>query len=194
VGLVELLIALAISAILLTSVAVAVDASFKAYAANQSQAQLTQRTRLALNRIVTYIRSTTDHRPDDDAAQDQFESGLVTTCGSIRMLLDASKGVIFRQSGDELQMVPFEISGNTLTEGAARTLVQGVGTNDFRITFEPQRSAAAIKTGSTGYDQLKRASIVLTAHPTATTALKGEQAQDISVTQSVSIMPRRNIW
>jgi hypothetical protein len=110
------------------------------------------------------------------------------------MLLDASKGVIFRQSGDELQMVPFEISGNTLTEGAARTLVQGVGTNDFRITFEPQRSAAAIKTGSTGYDQLKRASIVLTAHPTATTALKGEQAQDISVTQSVSIMPRRNIW
>ena len=34
VGLIELLIALSISAILLTATAVAVDASFKAYAAN----------------------------------------------------------------------------------------------------------------------------------------------------------------
>jgi Tfp pilus assembly protein PilW len=194
IGLVELLIALAISAALLTSVAMAVDASFKAYAANQSQAQLQQRARLALNRIVTYIRSTAEHRPDDDDSLDEFESGLITTCGSIRMMLNSTSGVIFRQTGDQLQMVPFTIAGNTLTEGNPNTLLNGVGANDFRITFEPQRSAAAVKTGSPLYDQLKRASIVLTLRPTATTAVQGEQVSDQLVTLSVSIMPRRNIW
>lgn len=194
VGLVELLVAMAISAALLTSVAMAVNASFKAYAVNQSQGQLTQRARLALNRMVTYIRATNEHRPDDDDALDDFEAGLITTAGSIRMMLDSSNGMIFRQSGSELQMVPFTVAGNTLTEGTARTLLHGVGTNDFRITFEPQRSAVSIKTGNPTYDQLKRASIVLTVRPTVETSVKGEELEGQTVTLSASIMPRRNIW
>jgi prepilin-type N-terminal cleavage/methylation domain-containing protein len=199
VSLVELLVALSISAALLTAVAIAVDASFKGYAINQSQAQLMQRARLSLNRMMTYIRSTTEHLPDDDDAQDDFENGLVTQASAIRMITkvtDAthSEGVIFRQTGNELQMVPFTIVGTTLTEGTARTLLMGVGANDFRITFEPQRSAQAAKTGSK-YDQLRRASIVLTIHPSATTAVTGEDANAAqSVTLSTSVMPRRNIW
>lgn len=193
VGLVELLIALSISATLLTAVAIAVDASFKGYAINQSQAQLMQRARLTMNRITTYIRGTTEHLPDDDDAQTDFENGLITQASAIRMMLDATNGVIFRQSGDQLQFVPFTVAGNVLTEGTPRTLLDGVGPNDFVITFEPQRSAQAAKTGA-NYDQLKRASIVLTIRPSAATALKGEEAQSQSVTLSTSIMPRRNIW
>ncbi|HVT90164.1 MAG TPA: prepilin-type N-terminal cleavage/methylation domain-containing protein [Tepidisphaeraceae bacterium] len=193
VGLVEVLIALAISATLLTAVAVAIDASFKAYGVSESQAQLLQRGRLALNRITTYIRSTSQHLPDDDTAQTNFENGQIVQASSIRMMLDATNGVIFRQSDDELQMVAFTIAGSTLTEGTARMLVKGVGTNDFSITFEPQRSAQAIKTGGK-YDQLKRASINLTIRPNAQTAVVGEEMQNETVNLSASIMPRKNIW
>jgi Tfp pilus assembly protein PilW len=193
VGLAELLVALSISAALLTSVGVAVDASFKAYAVNQSQAQLLQRSRVAMNRLLTYIRSTSQHLPDDDDAQTDFEAGLITHASAIRMLITPSSGVIFRQSGNELQMVPFTITGGALVEGTARTLLNGVGADDFRITFEPQRSTEAVKTGGK-YDQLKRASITLTVRPTGATTLTGENDPSARVTLSTSIMPRRNIW
>lgn len=192
-GLVELLVALAISAALLTSVAVAVDASFKAYAVNQNQSQLMQRARLAMNRMTSYIRATSQHLPDDDTAQTQFEEGFITHAGAIRMMLDSTNGVIFRQANNQLQMVPFTIAGSTLTEGTAHVLLQGVKTGDFDITFEPQRSAEAIKTGGV-YDQLRRASIILTVRPDASTTLSGETDPDQSVTISASVMPRNNIW
>jgi len=193
VGLVELLVALAISAALLTSVAVAIDASFKAYAANQTNAQLMQRARLAMNRITTYIRATTEHLPDDDTAQDEFESGLITQASAIRMMLDETNGVIFRQAGQQLQMVPFAISGSVLSEGTPHVLLEGVGSGDFTIRFEPQRSTQSAKVGGR-YDQLKRASISLTIRPTAKTTTTGESASGESVTLSTSVMPRRNIW
>jgi len=192
-GLIELLVALAISAALLTSVAVAIDASFKAYAANQTNAQLMQRARLAMNRITTYIRATSQHLPDDNAAQDQFESGLVTQASAIRMMLDETNGVIFRQAGQQLQMVPFTISGNVLSEGTPHVLLEGVGSGDFTIRFEPQRSTQSAKVGGR-YDQLKRASISLTIRPVAKTTVTGESASGEAVTLSTSIMPRKNIW
>jgi prepilin-type N-terminal cleavage/methylation domain-containing protein len=192
VGLVELLVALAISATLLTAVAAAVDASFKAYSVNQSNAQLMQRARLAMNRITSSIRATSDHLPDDDDAQDDFESGLITQASSIRMLLDDTNGVIYRQAGNQLQMIPFTIAGNVLTEGTAHVLVDGVGAGDFQITFEPQKSIQASKVGGV-YDQLRRASIVLTVRTSANNSTVGEE-QNQSVTLSGSIMPRKNIW
>lgn len=193
IGLAEMLIALAISATLLTAVGVAVDASFKAYSVNQSQAQLLQRSRVAMNRMLTYIRSTSMHLPDDEDAQAEFESGKVTHARAIRMMLNPSGGVIFRQSGNELQMIPFTITGGAFTESTPRTLLDGVGADDFDITFEPQQSAASIKTGGK-YDQLKRASITLTLHPTGNTTLVGESDTGSSVTLSTSVMPRQNIW
>jgi len=194
VGLVELLVALAISAALLTAVAVAVDTSFKAYAVNQSQAQLLQRARLALHRMVAYVRTTTQHRPDDDAVLDSFEQGLVCNASSIRMLLTDTTGVIFRQSNNQLQMVNFHIEGNVLVEDSTATLLNGVGANDFRIVFEPMRSAAQIRSGNPAYDQLKRASILLTVRPSTNTSTTGEEANSAPVTVSTSVMPRRNFW
>jgi len=194
VGLVELLVALAISAALLTAVAVAVDTSFKAYAVNQSQAQLLQRARLALHRMVAYVRTTTQHRPDDDAVLDTFEQGLVCNASSMRMLLTDTTGVIFRQSNNQLQMVNFHIEGNVLVEDSTATLLNGVGTNDFRIVFEPMRSAAQIRSGNPAYDQLKRASILLTVRPSSNTTTTGEEANSAPVTVSTSVMPRRNFW
>ena len=194
VGLVELLIALAISAALLVSVAVAVDASFKAYAVNQDQAQLMQRARIAMNRMVTYIRGTDDHLPKSDTAYDDFIHGKVTSDNAIEMLLDSSHGISFRQSGTQLQMVSFWFSGATQVYGTPRTLLEGVGTADFVVKFEPQRSAKAVKTGNPLCDQLKRATISLTVRPATTTTVAGEDSSDQPVTLSACVMPRKNIW
>lgn len=194
VGLVELLAALAISAALLVAVGVAVDSSFKAYAINQSHASMLQRARLAMHRITSYIRTTSQHRPDDDGVLAEFELGLVCEGSSIRMLLTDATGVIFRQSGSQLQFVNFHIEGGTLVEDSSNVLLHGVNDGDFRITFEPMRSAAQIRTGDPAYDQLKRASIVLTVRNAAESTATGEQRNASPVTVSTSVMPRRNFW
>jgi prepilin-type N-terminal cleavage/methylation domain-containing protein len=194
VGLPELLIALAISAALLTATAVAVDASFKAYGVNQSQAALAQRVRVAMHRIVSTIRTTAEHLPDNDAPIDDFAAGLVCSDNAIRMLTGADRGVIFRQSGDALQMVPFTIVANAIVEGPPNTLLKGVGAGDFTVTFEPMRSARQIRLGRPEYDQLKRASILLTLRPDASTVVAGEERNAEPVTLSTSVMPRKNFW
>jgi hypothetical protein len=188
-----LLVALAISAALLTSVAVAVDASFKAYAINQNQAQLMQRARLALNRMVCYIRSTKTHLPVNDGPTDSFLHNHITTDTGIEMLLDSTHGVAFQQTGDHLEMVPFTENAGGRVYGTAHVLLQGVAPGDFRVTMEPQYSAQARKVGSLICDQLKRASIVLTVRPNDKTTTAGETATE-TVTLSASVMPRQNIW
>lgn len=196
VGLVELLVALSISAALLTAVGVAVDASFKAYAANENEAQLMQRARLALNRMTTCIRACVDHTPSTSAQCDQFETGVVTTDSGIEMKFDTTNGIAFRQSGTHLEAVKFTDNTTTgvRTYSTARVLLEGVNAGDFTITMEPQRSAQAAKVGDPRFDQLKRASIVLTVRPATTTSVAGEQGQKQPVTLSASIMPRKNLW
>ena len=135
VGLPELLVALAISAALLTATAVAVDASFKAFGVNQSQAALAQRIRVAMHRIVTYIRTTSEHRPDNDDPIEDFEGGIVCTDSAIRMMTGEDKGVIFRQDGDSLLMVPFTIVAGAMVEGPPNTLLKGVRAGDFTVTI-----------------------------------------------------------
>jgi prepilin-type N-terminal cleavage/methylation domain-containing protein len=193
VGLIEMLVALSICAALLTAVGMAVDASFKAYGINESQSQLMERARLAMNRMVTYIRSTNQHLPDNNTAQTNFESGAIVQTDSIRMMIDSTNGIIFRQSGNELVAVSFSIATGTIVEGTPRTLVEGVGAGDFLITFEPQRSAQAVKTGGK-YDQLKRASITMTVRGASKTSVKGEEINNESITLSASVMPRQNMW
>jgi Tfp pilus assembly protein PilW len=193
-GLPELLLALSISAALLTATAVAVDASFKAYGVNQSQAQLAQRARVAMHRIVSYIRTTDAHRPDNDDPIDEFEAGVVCTDNAIRMMTAVDRGVIFRQSGDTLLMVPFTIVAGAMTEGAPNVLLRGVHDGDFTVTYEPMRSAAQIRAGRPEYDQLKRASIMLTLRGDASTTVKGEKENMQPITVSTSVMPRRNFW
>jgi prepilin-type N-terminal cleavage/methylation domain-containing protein len=193
VGLVEMLIALAISAALLASVGVAIDASFDAYAINQSQAQLDQRARLTMHRVTSTFRTAAHHEPDDASARAEYEAGLVTETDAVRVYDDEFSGTIFRVSNGALVMVPFVASGGSVSEGTPRTLLSGVSTGDFRVTLEPQRSAQSVKVGGT-HDQLKRASVTITARPGDATTLEGERRTGQPVTLSTSIMPRRNLW
>lgn len=62
-SLVEMLIALAITAVLLTATMVAIDASFQAYAAAAESASTQSATRMVINRLLTLIRTSTAHGP-----------------------------------------------------------------------------------------------------------------------------------
>jgi hypothetical protein len=182
-----MLVALSIAAALLTSVAVALDASFKAYAANQQQAQLMQRARLAMNRIVSYIRTTDTHAPLADDAFDQFRNGFIVEDTGIEMMLDDVNGISFQQVGDRLEMVPFTMSGGAQTHGTANVLLHGVQDGDFVVRLQPLEGSSTMR--------LKRASIKLTVRSAAGTALSGEEPQaSESVTLSTAIMPRKNLW
>lgn len=62
-SLVELLIALAITAMLLTATMVAIDASFHAYAAAAESASTQTATRMTIHRLLTLVRTGTAHGP-----------------------------------------------------------------------------------------------------------------------------------
>jgi len=62
-SLIELLLALAISAMLLTATMVALDVSFKAYADAAEQASTQAATRMVINRMLTLMRTSTEHDP-----------------------------------------------------------------------------------------------------------------------------------
>jgi type II secretory pathway pseudopilin PulG len=185
-GLVELLVALAISAALLTSVAVALDASFKAYAVNQQQAQLMQRARLAMNRIVTQIRSTESHAPYTDTLYESFRTGHVVTDLGIQMMLDDTNGIAFYQAGTQLIRRPFKLVAGAQQWGDAHVLLEGVNAGGFTISFQPLEGSRDPK--------LKRATITLTVGQSDNTTLNAEDTHADAVTLSTSIMPRKNLW
>jgi prepilin-type N-terminal cleavage/methylation domain-containing protein len=62
-SLVEMLVSLAITALLLTATMVAIDASFKAYAVAAESASTQTSTRLVTNRLMTMIRTNYAHGP-----------------------------------------------------------------------------------------------------------------------------------
>jgi prepilin-type N-terminal cleavage/methylation domain-containing protein len=184
VGLVELLIALSISAILLTATAVAVDASFKAYANNQEQSSLLQQGRMALNRMVTSIRTSDAHAPTDPKLLGDFKAGAKINGTAIAMFQEDGTNIVYRY--DATKKTVFADVG-----GKSYALAKGVSA--FQVSMEPMRSEAALRTGGS-YDLLRRATILITIATTTSTAGVGESTGKHPVTLSVSISPRRNSW
>ena len=184
IGLIELLVALSISAALLTATAVAIDASFKAYAINQEQSDLTQRSRLAMYRMTTMLRQTKLHAPHTAALSAQFATGATVTDNGIDMFDLAGQSVTYRYDSTNKQLL-------AVVGGASHVMCDGV--QAFTVRMEPMRSTDSIKTGGS-WDLLKRASIVLTVKTTSHTSVEGEGIGKQTVTLSASVMPRRNAW
>ena len=184
-GLVELLISLAISAALLTAVAVATDAAFKSYQVNQEQATLTQRARLSLYRMLTQIRTTKAHQPYTAAQVTNFSKGQIVTDTGISMFDDSSTQTtyLFDSASQELRQI---------RAGTTHVLLSGV--KNFQIKMEPMKSANSVKTGSQTYDLLMRATIQVTVATNSKTSKSSETTGTQLVTVSSSVMPRRNVW
>jgi len=185
ISLVELLIALAISAMLLTATAVAIDASFKSYRINQEQASLIQKARLAANRILANIRQTEAHAPYTTSLLANFAAGQTVTDTGIQMYDDA--GTLTRYYLDATNQRLMMRTGSS----TPRVLLEGV--TNFSMTLEPMRSSTSIRTGGV-YDLLSRATILLTVRTADNTVMNSETTGDQTVTISSSVMPRRNVW
>lgn len=183
-GLIEMMIALAISAMLLTATGVALDASFRAYKINQEQSALTQRARLAAHRVLTAVRQSDTHAPVTTALMSNFAAGQVVVDTGIQMYDDAGNLVGFRYDAANQRLL-------MRSGGEDRTLLEGVGT--FSVTLEPMRSATSIRTGG-AHDLLSRATILLTIRSDASTNTSTETTGNQTVTISSSAVPRRNVW
>ena len=184
VGLVELLIALSVCSMLLTAVGVALDASFISYRVNQEQSALTQRSRLAMHRIVTTVRQCDAHAPATGSLLDEFALGLRVNDTGVAMIDDAGDDLVYNYDAAN-ERVLFSRNGVT------RTLLEGV--TQFQVSLEPMRSATSIRTGG-GYDLLNRATVLLTVRTTAATSMNSETTGMQTVTLSSSAQPRRNVW
>ena len=184
VGLAEMLVALAISAALLSAVAVAIDASFKAYRINQEHSDLTQRARLAVHRITTMIRQTESHAPTTAGLAATFATGGTVTDTGIDMFDLNNVPITFKFEPANQRIV-------AIVNGRTHPLCEGV--IGFSLRMEPMRSPRSIRSGGS-WDLLRRATILITVRSTAETALKGEGLGDQQVTLSASVMPRRNAW
>lgn len=99
-SLLELMVALAISAILLTSALVALDASFRAYRRTTEEAATHTTARMAMHRLLALIRTGTDFGPlpanplDDELEIDYFE-----------VLTPDGRWVVVRWDGEARQLL-----------------------------------------------------------------------------------------
>jgi prepilin-type N-terminal cleavage/methylation domain-containing protein len=182
VGLVELLIALAISAALLTATAVAIDASFRGFQANTERSDLTQRARLSLYRMTAAIRQAAAQYPADPQLASKYAGGATVTDTGITLIDAANVTTTFIYD-------PAKQEVTAIVNGNAHTMVSGVV--DFRVRMEPARSPTAIRTGG-GWDVLNRATVTLTVKGRASTPDLGPAKGHEVLTLSGSVMPRRN--
>lgn len=182
-GLVEMLVALTISAVLLTATAITIDAAMKSYSVNLAQADTMQRARVAMHRICTHIRTAAEHQPLNPALISGFVSGQTVTDTGI-MLLDPSN--------NELSFRFDQATGRIIANegGTDRVLLNHVQT--FTIKLQPMRSEASVRSGG-GHDRLARATLLLSLRPDNLGDLGSHESLQ-PTTLSMSVIPRRNVW
>lgn len=184
VTLLELLLALSISAVLLVATAVATDASFRAYQTNQEQSTLLQRSRIAIDRLTTIIRTTKDHLPYSTTAAANFKSGQTVSDIGIDL---------FDVNGVETDFHYDAPTQRILAVVGGKTYVLASGVTAFSIKMAPMRSANSLRTGG-AWDLLQRATISMTVRTGGNTSTASETTNTQTVTLSASVMPRRNTW
>jgi len=181
----EMMIAVAISSTLLAAVGVAIDASFRANTVNQDQSNLTQKSRLAMNRIISEIRTTTAHSPINAAAQAEFDVGKITTDTGIEMLIGDEKALV---------VVKYEYDAVNkclmYTAPSKKKYVAVTNVEAFSVKFEPMKSQEAQQSGG-AFDQLLRATILMTVKGDK---VPGQKDPEETLTLNCSVMPRRNAW
>lgn len=195
-GLVELLVSLAIVASLLTAVAVATKSSFQAYAINQEFSLLTQKTRMAMHRILSDIRTSDAHAVDADpnsAANIAWCNGSAETpllANSVSMYDPSNTLHVYRWDSTTKQLL-----ADVLPHGATtmRTHVLLEGVEKFEVTHVPMQSFNSRRTAGTR-DLLRRATILLTVRSSGSADEMGDGGVQQTVTLSSSVVPRRNFW
>lgn len=191
-SLVEMLIALAITAMLLTATMVAIDVSFRAYAAAAESAGTQTATRLVTHRLLTLIRTATAHGPTlpnttATPAVTYFERDNGQTDPSILVsnylrLIDKQGQDVrieYRAEDEELWLIVKPHDSTVTTE---QPLLGGVTACQFY---------AHRRQDNEGVWVLERASMEITVEPDRDTTLAIESSQTQPVRYVASTKPRR---
>lgn len=182
-SLVELLIALAITAMLLTATMVALDASFKAYADSAEQASAQASTRMVTSRLLTLIRTSTAHgplMPDASVTPPVTISGSTLTSNYIE-LQDPTGNFVrieYRANTQEL-WVTTTPPGGTAT---SYSIMGGVTAASF---------SCLRRMNDDGMYVLDRGTMDLTIMPGADATLAVEYRQGQAIRVFASTMPRK---
>lgn len=179
-SLVEMLISLAITAMLLTATMVAIDASFRAYAAAAESASTQTSTRLVVHRLLHLMRTSTAHGPLQPET-DVTLSGFTLTSPYIELLdPDGNLVRLDYDSTDETLYVTITPFGGSVA--TREPLLGGVTQCEFSLIRRLDDDGVWI---------LDRGSIDFTVEPDedASLAIEGDAAAPMRVIAST--MPRK---
>ncbi len=180
----ELLVALAITAMLLTATMVAIDASFQAYAAAAESASTQTATRMVVHRLLALVRTSTAHGPlEPDAGSsppvvlngDTIESHFLE-------LIDARGNLVrveYREDDEEVWVVITPFGGGAATE---QPLLGGVTAARFFAHRRFDRDGVLV---------LERGSIDLTVAPDVDNTLAIDDGDTPPIRVIASTMPRK---
>ncbi|MEM0915411.1 MAG: prepilin-type N-terminal cleavage/methylation domain-containing protein [Planctomycetota bacterium] len=207
-SLVELLVSLAIVAVLMVATMVAIDASFQAYAAAAESASTQNTTRLVTSRVIALVRTSAAHGPLEpgtptDANWNLMQSAYATAIAANHSGLTPAAATA-AQNGEVIEanfLRLIDIEGNELairyeptaqelwltvikpgaTAAIAQPLLDGVQAATFTVDPRDDEYGVAV---------LNRASIDVTVVPDADTTLAIESANTPPIRIFASTMPR----
>lgn len=184
-SLVELIISLSITALLLSAVMVALDASFRAYASAAESASTQTTTRLVVHRLLTLVRTSTAHGPlvpDTSTTPSVTLTGKHTINAHYMDLVDP-KGDLIRleyRADEEMIYVSVTPYGGSVT--TTEPLLGGVSACQFVLTR---------RLDDDGVWVLERGSVDFTVEPDTDTSLAIEGNATPPVRVVASTMPRK---
>lgn len=183
-SLVEMLISLAVTAMLLTATMVAINASFMAYASAAESASTQTTTRLVVHRLLTLVRTSTAHGPllpDSSADPPVTLSGFQLTSNYIDLM--DPKGDLIRLTYDEDdEMIYVTVTPYGVATATTEPLLGGV----TECTFYIQR-----RLDDDGVWVLDRGTVDFTVQPDSDTSLELESGGTPPVRVVASTMPRK---
>jgi prepilin-type N-terminal cleavage/methylation domain-containing protein len=185
-SLVEMLVALAITAALLTATMVAIDASFKAYASAAESASTQTATRMIVNRLLAIIRTSTAHGPlaPADAPADPDVTFTGNNIESWFVVLQDIRGNLvrleYRDADDQLWIEVTDTAGTVITP--FQPLLGGVTYASFHLKRRENQIGVWV---------LERATMELEVVPDQDNTLSIESANETTIRILASSMPRR---
>lgn len=196
-SIIELLLALSISAMVLLSVVVATDVSFYAYASAAESASTQSASRLVMQRLITTIRTTTLHDaydPNDpavtlaDPAQPPVQSVGIEMVDPDGRLIKVWWLLNADYNDPDLGDLWYQQDAN-----AAQPMLEGVRIQRTAVGAQPYIFTLTSRSSDAGL-LLNRATIDLTVEPgsDATLAIESYQGAADPVRLVASTVPRKN--
>ncbi|MFW6039317.1 MAG: PulJ/GspJ family protein [bacterium] len=187
-SLIELLVSLAITAMLLTATMVAIDASFRAYAAAAESASKQTSTRLVTHRLLTLVRTSTAHGPLEPSGSSTWPVTMpnvndATLLESKYIELIDSKGnyvrIEYREDDEELWVITEPYGTSTAHE---HPLMGGVTECVFHVRRREDNSGVWV---------LERGSIDLEVQRDEDNTLAIETSSETTIRVVASTKPRK---